>query len=113
MYLSVIAFGELVKGVEKLSASKKKAELMHWVDNDLRQRFRNRIPDISMAEVKKWGEVLAGCERKGTPIPAIDALIASTALVHDATVVTRNTRDIQPSGVAIVNPWNPTENQEY
>ena len=112
MYLSVITFGELVKGVEKLSESKKKAELIHWVNSDLRQRFRNRILDISLAEVKKWSEVLTECEVKGTPIPAIDALIASTALVHDVTVVTRNTSDMQPSGVAIVNPWKPSENEE-
>ncbi len=107
MYLSVITFGELIKGVEKLSASKKKAELNQWINYDLKQRFRNRILDISMIEVKKWGEILAVCENKGTPVPAIDALIASTALVHDLTVLTRNVNDMQPSGVDIVNPWKP------
>lgn len=107
MHLSVITFGELIKGVEKLSASKKKAELNQWISYDLKQRFRNRILDISMTEVKKWGEILAVCGNKGTPVPAIDALIASTALVHDLTVVTRNNNDMQPTGVDIVNPWKP------
>lgn len=107
MHLSVITFGELIKGVENLSASKKKAELNQWISYDLKQRFRNRILDISMTEVKKWGEILAVCENKGTPVPAIDALIASTALIHDLTVVTRNNNDMQPTGVDIVNPWKP------
>lgn len=112
MYVSVITFGELIKGVDKLSASKKKVELNQWINNDLKQRFRNRILDISMTEVKKWGEILAVCENRGTPIPAIDALIAATALVHDLTVVTRNIKDMQPSGVFTVNPWNSFNNEE-
>ena len=112
MYISVITFGELIKGVEKLSASKNKVELIQWINNDLKQRFRNRILDISMTEVIKWGVVLAECENKGTPIPAIDALIAATARVHDLAVVTRNVKDIQPSGALTVNPWNPDKNKE-
>ncbi len=34
-----------------------------------------------------------------------DALIAATALVHGMTVVTRNTRDFEPTGVPTLNPW--------
>lgn len=112
MYVSVITFGELIKGVEKLTASKKKGELNQWINNDLKQRFRNRILDISMSEVKKWGEILAMCEKKGTPVPAIDALIAATALVHDLAVVTRNIKDLQSTGVFVVNPWEPFINEE-
>jgi predicted nucleic acid-binding protein len=34
-----------------------------------------------------------------------DALIAAIALVHGLTVVTRNAEDFQPTGVAILDPW--------
>jgi len=37
-----------------------------------------------------------------------DALIAATALVHGLKVVTRNTADFAPMGVATMNPWTPT-----
>ena len=53
----------------------------------------------------KWGEVMASCALKGTPVPALDALIASTALANGLVVVTRNVKDIVPTGVDIVNPW--------
>ena len=105
MYVSVITFGELIKGIDKLSTSKKKATLVNWINNDLKQRFRNRILDVAMAEVKKWGEIQAFSETMGTPLPAIDGLIAATALVHDLSVVTRNVSDMIPSGVDIINPW--------
>lgn len=59
MYLSVITFGELKKGIEKLPDSKKQKELNKWVKEDLNQRFKNCVLNISMEEVNKWGEILA------------------------------------------------------
>ena len=105
MYLSVITFGELRKGIEKLPDSKKKKELSRWVKEDLSQRFKNRVLSIHMNEVNRWGEILAAAEQKGKPLPAIDSLIAATAQVHDLSVVTRNTQDMEGSGVEVINPW--------
>jgi len=105
MYLSVITFGELRKGIEKLPDSKKKKELNRWVKEDLKHRFKNRILNINMKEVNKWGEILATAEKKGEPLPAIDSLIAATAQVHGLTVVTRNTQDMEGSGTEVINPW--------
>lgn len=105
MFLSVITFGELRKGIEKLPHSKKKTELNRWVKEDLSQRFKNRVLNITMVEVNKWGKILSSSEKKGKPLPAIDSLIAATALVHDLSVVTRNTQDLEGSGVEVINPW--------
>ena len=48
-------------------------------------------------------------EQDGKPMPVIDGLIAATALTHDLTVVTRNTRDMEPSCAKLLNPWEHTE----
>jgi toxin FitB len=105
MYLSVITFGELRKGIEKLPDSKKKKELNQWVKEDLNQRFKNRVLNITIEEVNKWGQILATAEKNGSPLPAIDSLIAATAQVHELSVVTRNTQDMEGSGVEVINPW--------
>jgi predicted nucleic acid-binding protein len=105
MYLSVITFGELRKGIEKLPDSKKKKELNQWVKEDLNHRFKNRVLNINMEEVNRWGKILATAEKNGKPLPAIDSLIAATAQVHDLTVVTRNTQDMKGSGVEVIDPW--------
>jgi len=105
MFLSVITFGELRKGIEKLSDSKKKQELNRWVKEDLKHRFKNRTLNINLEESNKWGKILATAEKNGKPLPAIDSLIAATAQVHDLSVVTRNTKDMEGSGVKIINPW--------
>lgn len=83
MYLSVITIGEITKGTEKLPESKKKSQLRHWVYHDLKERFNYRIIDLSMPKVVKWGRVLANSEKAETPMPAVNALIAATALVHE------------------------------
>lgn len=106
MFLSVITFGELAKGIEKLADSQRKSELIRWVNDDLKERFRNQILDLTLPELMKWGEILARCERNGTSVPAVDALIAATALAHKLTVVTRNIKDMQPTGVLVINPWS-------
>jgi len=41
----------------------------------------------------------------GESTPAIDALIAATAICHGLTVATRNTQDMQHSGAKLYNPW--------
>jgi predicted nucleic acid-binding protein len=111
MFLSVITFGELRKGIEKLPDSKKKKELNRWVKEDLKHRFKNRILNINMEEVNKWGEILATAEKKGKPLPAIDSLVAATAQVHDLSVVTRNTQDMEASGIEVINPWTYEPNR--
>ncbi len=83
----------------------RKRKLNRWVKEDLSQRFKNRVLNITMEEVNKWGKILSSSEKKGKPLPAIDSLIAATALVHDLSVVTRNTQDLEESGVEVINPW--------
>lgn len=105
MFVSVITFGELRKGIEKLPGSKMKKKLNQWVKVDLNNRFKNRVLNINMEEANKWGEILAAAEKSGKSLPAIDSLIAATARVHDLSVVTRNTQDMEGSGADVINPW--------
>ncbi|MEA2040555.1 MAG: type II toxin-antitoxin system VapC family toxin [Thermodesulfobacteriota bacterium] len=104
-YVSVLTFGELHKGIEKLPESKKKKDLRIWVENELKNRFQNRIIGIDMRVSITWGKIQCVAEKKGKPMPAIDSLIAATGIVHDLTVVTRNVADMEQSCVRLFNPW--------
>jgi toxin FitB len=105
-YVSVLTFGEIHKGIEKLPESKKKKQLQFWVETELKNRFQNRIIGIDMHISMVWGKIQCFAEKNGKPMPAIDALIAATGIVHDLTVVTRNVADMEQSTVKLLNPWS-------
>lgn len=44
-------------------------------------------------------------DRAGRPPAAADAHIAAVAKARDLTVVTRNVKDFERLGVALLNPW--------
>ena len=104
-YISVLTFGELQKGIEKLPESGKKEKLQNWVENELKERFHNRIIEIDLGISIIWGKIQCIAERMGRPMPAIDSLIAATGIAHDLIVVTRNVTDMERSGVKLLNPW--------
>lgn len=53
----------------------------------------------------RWGRIGARAAIAKSPLPAIDGLLAATALDHDLTLVTRNTMDVAATGVPVFNPW--------
>lgn len=105
LYLSVLTLGEIQKGISLLSDAKKKMPLTTWLHEELPIRFEGRIIGINEDVALQWGQILGKSQVKGIIIPAIDGLIAASALVHHLTVVTRNKKDIEKSGVSIFDPW--------
>jgi toxin FitB len=101
VFLSVLTVGELRRGanlrrrVDGLHASRLDA----WID-DVEQSLATRILPVDLPIARLWGELDAV-----RPRATVDTLIAATAIVHDLTLVTRNSRDIADTGVAYVNPW--------
>ena len=105
VYLSVITVGEIKRGVEKLPDSQRKDDLNHWLTEDLLIRFDNRILTIDIPVILAWGNLVAGLESRGRALPAIDSLIAATAFHHQLSLVTRNEKDFEGTGIIVINPW--------
>ena len=105
LYLSVIAIGEIRKGIEKLPDSRRKAVLEDWLNDHLLVRFGERILPIDTDVMLTWGQLAGALELAGKAMPAIDSLLAATALHGNFHLVTRNEADFKDAGVPIVNPW--------
>jgi hypothetical protein len=56
--------------------------------------------DAAVADA--WGRLQATSERT---LPAIDSLLAATALHHHLRLVTRNIADFDVPGLDTINPW--------
>jgi predicted nucleic acid-binding protein len=101
-YLSTIALLELQIGVlRKERTDPVQARVLRkWLEQHVLPTFASRVLPVD-------AEVAWRCAALMVPDPRSyrDALIAATALVHGLTVVTRNVRDFQATGVRILNPW--------
>lgn len=105
LFLSVLTFGEIEKGIEKASYITRKRSLRLWLEEDLKKRFEGRIIPIDLNISVKWGSIQGGAELLGKPMPAIDGLIAVSGLVNNCIVVTRNISDMEQSSADLLNPW--------
>jgi tRNA(fMet)-specific endonuclease VapC len=102
---SVLVVGEVRRGIAKLPNGEKKDRLGAWMQNEFLVRFRNRVVDFELPDALAWGDLVARLEHAGTPRPAVDTLLAATALARGLTLVTRNEADFASTGVELLNPW--------
>jgi predicted nucleic acid-binding protein len=101
LVLSVLSLGEIRKGVERLTEHAKKQQIMRWLEMDLIAHFAGRIITIDEKVADKWGYL---CSHN--TLPAVDGLIAASALVHNLKLVTRNTKDFSSIlELELINPW--------
>lgn len=106
LYLSVLTFGEIRKGVAALPPSKRRMRQETWLEVDLRTRFSGRILPVDATVADRWGSLAAQAKRKGMPLAVIDGLLAATALHYNLTVVSRNRTDFLNAEVPVLSPWH-------
>lgn len=105
LHISVITLGELRSGVERMPDSKRRESIRLWLEQTLADWLGDRALPVSAAVADRWGRLTAQVKR---PLPAIDSLLAATALSHNLRIVTHNTRDFALPGVDVVDPWDFT-----
>jgi len=102
LFLSAITILELEIGV--LLAERRDptqgALLRAWLDRHVVPAFAGRVLPVDTATALRSARL-----HVPDPRPLRDSFIAATALVHGMTIVTRNVRDFEPSGVSIFDPW--------
>jgi predicted nucleic acid-binding protein len=100
-HISVLTLGEIRKGVEKLPVGAKKTKILSWLEYDLVNWLDERVLPVDEVIADRWGYLCAT-----TPnLPAIDGLLAATALCHNLKMVTRNTKDFFVPGLEVLNPF--------
>ena len=101
MFVSVLTLGEIRKGTMSLGEGRRRARLNVWLEAELPAWIGDRVLPVDAEVADAWGGLMARSER----IPAVDGLLAATALRHGLVVVTRNEADFAATGVGLLNPW--------
>jgi len=97
-----IIIGELRIGILALPRGRKRDRLEQWYETVI--ETIECLPWDAMVS-RRWAALVVELRRKGETVPLLDGMIAATALQHELTVATRNTRDFEKTGVKTLNPF--------
>jgi toxin FitB len=97
-----IVLGELCIGILALPRGRKRIQLERW--------FAAVVQTIDClpwdaAISQRWAKLVVDLKQKGETLPLLDGMIAATALQHELTIATRNTRDFKKAGVKVLDPF--------
>jgi len=99
--ISSVSIGEIHCGIE-LANGKKQTDLRKWFEI-FREKFAESILPVDDPVSLRWGSLRAALDRRGGKLPVVDSLLAATALKHDLTLVTANSKDFLNSGVKLLS----------
>lgn len=102
LFISVISLGELRRGEARLRTrdATRAARIDLWL-RSVEVELADRVIQVTTEVAYRWGEITSQRSR-----PLADALLAATALVHNLSLVTRNTKDFDGLGLSVINPWD-------
>jgi len=103
LFVSVLTIGEIRLGIERLRRKDgPQADLIEQWLRGLHVTYRDHLIDVDADVAEEWGRL-----NIPDPLPVIDGLLAASAKIRGCTLVTRNTADLQRSGIALLNPFEP------
>ena len=102
LFLSVISIGEIERGIARQRATDPgfAGALADWLDRVL-TLYGERVVPFDLRAARRWGALSAALGNDSA-----DLMIAATALEHGLSVVTGNSSDFEPTGVAVVDPFS-------
>lgn len=103
LFLSVLVIGEIRQGIERLRTRSplRVAALERWLE-ELLASYGDRVLPVDERVAQIWGRI-----NPREVLPTVDGILAATAEAHGLTLVTRNFKDMQRSGVRCLNPFDP------
>lgn len=108
MYITSVNEAELLFGVERLPAGRRRDAIALANDRVISEVFGERILPFDRAAVRAYAEIRVARERAGRPFGENmhrDCMIAAIARVNGASVATRDTGGFDDCGIQVINPW--------
>ncbi len=105
LFVSTVTLAELRFGIERLADHARRADLHHWLTNQIRPMFNGRVLEITEDVMLEWRLIVEEGKQMRHTFPQPDLIIAATAIVFGLTVVTRNHADFARTRAPVFNPW--------
>lgn len=106
LWLSTVVLHELDYGVGLLPSGRRRDAINRALAAFVAE-YEDRILPVGRPEAAEAAALRTRARHSGRVLDLGDALIAGTAGTNGLSVATRNVRDFEGLGLAIVNPWSP------
>ena len=103
--VTAVTIAEILYGIRRLAGGRRRARLEAAFDMLMSRGFADRILPLDAVAANHYSRIVVDRQRSGRPINAFDALIAATALAHNAELATRDIADFEDCGIRLIDPW--------
>jgi toxin FitB len=105
LLLTSLTVAEIRYGIARLPDGTRKQDITLAADRVF-TAFSQRVVPFDLAAADSYGDLVTRCESQGRPISVFDAQIAAVCHARGASLATRNIKDFEATGIAVINPWN-------
>lgn len=105
LFTTAVTRGELLFGVYCMPDGRRKADLLQKLTRMFEEKLVGHVLAYDDDAADAHAEIAASRRARGRRVELADAMIAGIARSRDATLATRNVRDFEDCGIALVDPW--------
>lgn len=106
LFTTAISRGEMLYGAHRLPAGGRRDGIFREIDAIFSTDMAGRVLPYDEAAADAHAELAARRRAQGRPSSQSDMMIAGIVRAHGATLATRNLRDFEDCGIALVDPWH-------
>ncbi len=106
LFTTAISRGEMLFGAHILRPGRRRDELLVQVKAIFSEDMAGRVLPYDEASADAHAEIAARRRALGRPSGQSDLMIAGIVRSLGGTLATRNTRDFEDCGIALVDPWH-------
>ncbi|MCU0757365.1 MAG: type II toxin-antitoxin system VapC family toxin [Xanthomonadales bacterium] len=106
LHTTTITRGELLFGVYVMPQGRRRETLLAGLLRIFEERFADRVLPYDVAAADAHADLAARRRALGRSSSQSDLMIAGIVRSLGLTLATRNARDFEDCGIALVNPWD-------
>ena len=105
LFITTVTVAEMLAGTAVVPNGRRKTGMADGFERLLRDLFQDRILAFDEPSARSYAKIFARMRASGRGITLFDCQIAAIAMLHGASIATRDVRPFIDAGVEVINPW--------